>query len=292
MKKIIAILVSGCTVIGFSQIEKDTTKSIKLNEIVVNSQRFAKSKRTITQQLASISKKEMELQNSQNTADIFANLGTLSVQKSQQGGGSPVLRGFEASRILLLVDGIRMNNLIYRAGHLQNSITVDKNMLENIDVLFGPSSTIYGSDALGGAIYLQTKNAKLLSENGNKAFSGNVLSNYSSVNKGNSGHFDFNYASSKFALLSSFSFNDFGDLKMGKRKNSNYPFFGEREFYTQTINGVDTKVANDDKYVQKFSAYKQYDFMQKLVYQQNSSTRHIINLQYSTTNDIPKYMIV
>ena len=289
MKITLAIIACGISVFGFSQVEKDTKKSIKLDRVVVSSQRFAKSKRTITQLVESISRKEIELQNSQNTADIFANLGTLSIQKSQQGGGSPVIRGFESSRILLLVDGIRMNNLVYRAGHLQNSITVDKNMLENIDVLFGPSSTIYGSDALGGAIYLQTKNAKLLSENGNKSFSGNALSNYSSVNEGKSGHFDLNYANSKFASLTSFSYNDYGDLKMGKQKNGSYDFFGERAFYTQTINGVDIKVANEDKYVQKFSGYKQYDFMQKLVYQPNNSTRHNINLQYSTTNDIPRY---
>jgi hemoglobin/transferrin/lactoferrin receptor protein len=289
MKKTLAIIACGISVFGFSQVEKDTIKSIKLDGVVVSSQRFAKSKRTITQQVESISKKEIEFQNSQNTADVFANLGTLSIQKSQQGGGSPVIRGFESSRILLVVDGIRMNNLIYRAGHLQNSISVDKNMLENIDVLFGPSSTIYGSDALGGAIYLQTKNAKLLSENGNKAITGNVLGNYSSVNEGKSGHFDLNYASSKFASLTSFSYNDYGDLKMGKQKNGSYDFFGEREFYTETKNGVDSKVANDNKYVQKFSGYKQYDFMQKLVYQQNSSTRHSINFQFSTTNDIPRY---
>ena len=289
MKTILSLIVFAISLFGYSQIEKDTTKLIKLDRVVVSSQRFAKQKRTISQQVESISKKEIELQNNQNTADIFSNMGMLSVQKSQQGGGSPVIRGFESSRILLMVDGIRMNNLIYRAGHLQNSITVDKNMLENIDVLFGPSSTIYGSDALGGAINLQTKNAKLLSENGNNSFSGNVLGNYSSVNIGKSGHFDVNYASSKFASLTSFSYNDYGDLKMGTKQNGNYDYFGERNFYTQTVNGVDFKVANDDKYIQKFSAYKQYDFMQKLVFQQSSTLRHSINFQYSTTNDIPRF---
>jgi hemoglobin/transferrin/lactoferrin receptor protein len=289
MKKTLAFIACGITLFGYSQTEKDTTKPIKLDEIIVNSQRFAKSKRTITQQVESISKKEIELQNSQNTADVFANSGILAIQKSQQGGGSPIIRGFEASRILLLVDGIRMNNLIYRSGHLQNSITIDKNMLENIDVLFGPSSTIYGSDALGGAMYLQTKNAKLLSENGNKKISGNVLSNYSSVNEGKSGHLDFNFAGQKWASLSSFSYNDYGDLKMGKHKNGSNDFFGERPFYVETINGVDMQIANNDKYVQKFSGYKQYDFMQKIVFQQNNTTKHSLNLQYSTTTDIPRY---
>ena len=65
---------------------------------------------------------------------------------------------FEASRVLLVVDGVRMNNLIYRAGHLQNAITVDQNMLERVEVLFGPSSTVYGSDALGGVVAFYSKN--------------------------------------------------------------------------------------------------------------------------------------
>lgn len=289
MKFSIILLVQFIFFYGFSQTQVDTTKSIILDEIVVSSQRFAKSKRKITQQIESISKKEIELQNFQNSADALANSGALSVQKSQQGGGSPVIRGFESSRILLLVDGIRMNNLIYRSGHLQNIVTVDKNMLEKIDVLFGPSSTIYGSDALGGAIYLQTKNAKLLSETDNRYFTGNIISNYNSINNGKSTHLDFNLAGLKWASLTSISFNDYGDLKMGKHKNGSNDYFGERPFYIATINGVDTQVANYNKYLQKFSGYKQYDFMQKFVYQQNIDTKHILNLQYSTSSDIPRY---
>lgn len=289
MKIFLTISALFLSIICNSQTEIDTIKSIKLDGIVVSSQRFAKSKRTISQQVESISRKEIEFENSQTTADVFANTGKLNIQKSQQGGGSPVIRGFESSRILLLVDGVRMNNLIYRAGHLQNSITVDKNMLENIDVLFGPSSTIYGSDALGGTIYLQTKNAKTLTEIDNKVFTGNVLSNFSSVNNGKSAHFDLNFASSKFASLTSFSANEYGDLLMGKQKNGSQPFFGERNFYSQTINNIDIKVANDNKYLQKFSGYSQYDFMQKLVYKPNENINHSLNLQYSTSSEIPRY---
>ena len=269
--------------------QKDSTKLIKLNDVVVNSQRFAKPKRTISQQIESVSQKEIEFLMAQNTADVLQNSGTLSIQKSQQGVGSPMIRGFEASRILLLVDGIRMNNLIYRSGHLQNSITINQNMLEKIDVLFGPSSTIYGSDALGGAVYFQTKAAKTLAQSNNKILTGNVISNYSSSNNGKMLNVDLNYASNKCASLTSFSVNDYNDLMMGKQQNGSQPFFGERPFYITTINGVDTKTTNNDKYLQRFSAYKQYDFMQKFVYQPNYRTSHNVNLQYSTSTNIPRY---
>jgi len=212
----------------------------------------------------------------------------LFVQKSQQGGGSPVIRGLESSRILLLVDGVRMNNLVYRGGHLQNVITVDENMLEKADVLFGSASTQYGSDAMGGAINLVTKHAKLLTEAG-KSFSANLNTRYGSVNKEKSGYFDFGFHGAKFASLTAVSYNDFGDLKMGTKPNGNYDYFGLRPEYVTTVGTIDEIVKNPDPYTQVYSGYKQYNAMQKLVYAPNETSSHSLNLQYSTTNDIPRY---
>ncbi len=274
---------------GFSQVVVDTITPIKLDEVELRSERYSKSNLKTSQTIETISKKEIEFQNYQNTADLLTNSGTLAVQKSQQGGGSPIIRGFEANRILLLVDGIRMNNLIFRAGHLQNVITVDENMLSKVDVLFGPSSTVFGSDAMGGAINLQTKMPLLFSENNNKTFSGNALTRYSSSNNEKSGYFDFNFSEKKWASLTAVSFNDFGDLKMGSAKNGSNPYFGERPFYVETINNVDFLVQNANKLIQKFTAYKQYNLMQKFVFQQNSSTQHSLNFQLSTTSDVPRY---
>ena len=276
-----------CSVVSFGQIQPDSTRIKQLEEVTITSPKYLKNKKFISQKIDVITKNEIELQNFQNTADLLSNSGTLAVQKSQQGGGSPVIRGFEASRIVLLVDGVRMNNLIFRAGHLQNVITVDENMLESVDVFYGSSSTQFGSDALGGAINMNTK--KPLFATDKKRFSGNLLSRYSSVNCEKSAHIDLNYAQTNFASLTSFSFNDFGDLKMGRKQNRKNAFFGERELYVETVNGVDQLMVNDNKYVQKFTAYKQYDFMQKLLYKHKTGNLHSLNLQYSTTTNIPRY---
>ena len=286
MKKYILALLAVAS-ISYSQTSVDSTKAKQLEEVFITTPKYLKNKKFISQKIENISQKEIEFQNFQNTADALMNSGDVTIQKSQQGGGSPVIRGFEANRILILVDGIRMNNLIFRGGHLQNIITVDENMLENIDLSYGASSTLFGSDALGGAINLSTKKAQF-SSNGNR-FSGNVLSRYSSVNEEQSGHVDFNYGTSNFASLTSFSYNDFGDLRMGKRKNHDNPYFGERDFYVQNVNGVDQLIANDNKYIQRFTAYKQYDFMQKFAYKQTNGNLHSLNFQYSTSTDIPRY---
>ncbi|MSP84258.1 MAG: TonB-dependent receptor [Flavobacteriaceae bacterium] len=289
MNKIITLATYLVTIVCYSQNISDTIKPIKLNEVELDFERYSKSNLINSQKIVTISKKEIEFQNFQNTADLLSNIGTLVVQKSQQGGGSPIIRGFEANRILLLVDGIRMNNLIFRAGHLQNVITVDENMLSKVDVLFGPSSTVFGSDAMGGAINLQTKMPLLFSENNNKTIFGNALTRYSSSNNEKSGYFDFNFSEKKWGSLTAVSFNYFSDLRMGSAKNGSNTFFGERSLYVETINNIDILVQNSNKFIQKFTAYKQYNLIQKFIFKQNSTKQHSLNFQLSTTSDVPRY---
>ena len=286
MKKIIFYAVVLLPFLGFSQTAQDTTAT-ELNEVVI-SNKVPKKYTQLPNQVEVITAKQIDFQNFQSTAEMLSNSGALFVQKSQQGGGSPVIRGFEASRVLITVDGVRMNNLIFRAGHLQNVITVDENMLENVGVFYGPSSTLFGSDALGGAVAMTTKNAKFLDQAYNK-FTGGVNTRYSSVNEEKSLALHLNYATSKFASLTFFSFNDFGDLKMGKERNHNGDYFGERPNYVSTVGGVDQLNVNDDKYTQVGSAYKQYNFMQKFAYKTYSGYLHGLNLQYSTTSNINRY---
>jgi hemoglobin/transferrin/lactoferrin receptor protein len=210
------------------------------------------------------------------------------VQKSQQGGSSPVIRGFEASRVLLVVDGIRMNNAIYRAGHLQNVITVDQNMLERIEVLYGPASTLYGSDALGGVVHMRTKNPKL-SLTDKLLVDGSAFGRYSSANNEKTGHIDISLGGKKFAWLQSYNYSDFDDMKMGDHYRDDYPDFGRRTQYMTTINGIDSIVRNEDDRVQKFSGYRQWDITQKLLFRPGSRVSHLLNLQYSNSSDVPRY---
>lgn len=277
-------LLTLTTQLSFSQEVTDTIKTQNIEEIKINSKKFKIDKNQTPSQIEIISKEKIEFQNFQTTADMLANSGALFVQKSQQGGGSPVIRGFEASRVLLLVDGVRMNNLIFRAGHLQNVITVDENFLETALVQFGPTSSLYGSDALGGSVNMITKSAKF----GN-GFSGNVNTRYSSANEEKSGYFDINYGATNFASLTAFSYNDFGDLRMGKKKNHNGDFFGERTTYVQTTDNVDVLTTNNNKYLQVGSGYKQYNFMQKFTYLSKNNIKQNINFQYSTSSDINRY---
>lgn len=290
MKKYFLLTVLSYIVIGTNaQEKKEDSTSKDLSEIVISASKFPEKKRNVAQRIDVINSKFIATVNAQNTGDLLINTGNVFVQKSQQGGSSPVVRGFEASRVLLVVDGVRMNNLIYRSGHLQNAITVDQNMLESMEVLYGPASTLYGSDALGGVIHFRTKAPKLALD-GKKTFtSGNAFARFSSANNEKSIHADFNIGGKKFAWLQSYTFSEFGDMKMGKNYPDQYPNFGRRDSFITRINNRDTVVKNDDPNVQKFSGYQQWDILQKLLYKQSDKITHTLNFQYSNTNDVPRY---
>jgi hemoglobin/transferrin/lactoferrin receptor protein len=289
MRTPLLIIVGAIYSASFCQTPKDSLSSTPLNEVIVSSQKTISTLETNPIQITNISAKEIEFENFQNTADALLNSGNLHVQKSQQGGGSPVIRGFEANRILLLVDGVRMNNLIFRAGHLQNVITVDENLLDNIEIFYGPSSTLFGSDALGGAVNLNTKNTPF-SDNKKRPFNGNIASRYSSANQEKSTYFDLSFSGKNISTLTAFSYNNFGDLRMGKQKNHNGDYFGERPFYVNTnSNRTDYIVTNNNPLIQKHSGYEQYNLMQKINYKTPKSYIHGLNFQYSTTSDVPRY---
>src|SRR3712207_547328 len=196
----------------WAQQDTSSSEEINLDEVTIYSNKFAARRKNIVQKIEVVTARQIAHLNTQNTGDLLINTGNVFVQKSQQGGSSPVIRGFEASRVLLVVDGIRMNNAIYRAGHLQNVITVDQNMLERVEVLYGPASTLYGSDALGGVVHMRTKNPKL-SLNDKTFWTGSGFVRYSSANKEKTGHADLSIGGKKLAWLQSYNFSDFDDLK-------------------------------------------------------------------------------
>lgn len=265
--------------------------TVYLEELTVTSTKFPEMRSKIAQQVRVITPAQIKLLNMQTTADLVTQSGVVGMQKSQQGGGSPQLRGFEASRVLLMIDGVRMNNMIYRAGHLQNIITVDNNSFDQAEILLGPSSTVYGSDALGGVVHFKTKDP-ILAPDKNFLAGGNAFYRLGTVNNEQTLHFDLNLGGKRFGSFTSLTMGRFGDLRMGERINPSYgKEFGLRHHYVErsSDNSGDLLVTNDDPYIQKFSGYHQYDLVQKFLLRQSENINHTWNIQYSTSSNIPRY---
>ncbi|HCS20532.1 MAG TPA: TonB-dependent receptor [Bacteroidetes bacterium] len=263
-------------------------KSISLYETVVSASRFEEKAKDVAQQVQVIDAKELAFVSLQTTADVLQNSGNILVQKSQLGGGSPIIRGFEGNKVLMVVDGVRMNNAIYRGGHLQNSITLDNSLLEKVEIVYGPGSVVYGSDALGGVMHFHSKKP-LLADTGKLRLHVNAFTRYSSASSEGSGHVDFNLGSKRFASLSSLTFSRFGDLRQGSRRNPFYGDWGKRTFYVERVGNQDSMFVNPDPNLQKQSGYDQIDLFQKFLFQQNKNLIHELNLQYSSSSNIPRY---
>jgi hemoglobin/transferrin/lactoferrin receptor protein len=259
-------------------------------EFVVGASRFRESRDDIPQTIETISSKAIAFESSQTTADLLENSPAVFVQKSQMGGGSPILRGLEANKVLLVVDGLRMNNAIYRSGHLQNVLSVDQGVLERAEVVQGPGSVVYGSEALGGVIHMRTRDPKLLGDSKKKIlFKNNTFTRFSSVNNELTGHIDFSLGWKKFGSLTSVTYSDFKDLRMGNVGNPFSDDLTRDEFHVERINNVDSMILNEDRNIQDQSGYEQIDALQKFIFKPSNKVTHRLNIQFSTTSNVPRY---
>ncbi|KAA1247675.1 TonB-dependent siderophore receptor [Aquimarina sp. RZ0] len=256
----------------------------QLSEVVISVSKWKQDKKDVTQKIVSLSSDDIALSTPQTSADLLQSSGQVYVQKSQLGGGSPIIRGFSTNRLLLTVDGVRMNTAIFRGGNVQNVIAVDPFTVERTEVILGPGSVVYGSDAVGGVINFYTSQPKFAISGKNK-LSGNAIARYSSASNEKTGHVDFNIGLEKWAFLTSFSYTDFDDLKMGSHGPDDYL----RNEYVERINGVDTVVQNRDPETQIFTGYDQFNILQKVHYTPNENWDFNVGLIYTQSSDYPRY---
>jgi hemoglobin/transferrin/lactoferrin receptor protein len=258
--------------------------SISLDEVIVSASKWSEEKKDIPQKIVVIRPAEIFFQNPQTTADMLGTTGQVFIQKSQLGGGSPMIRGFAANRVLIVVDGVRMNNAIFRAGNLQNVISIDPFTLDRAEVIFGPGSVIYGSDAIGGVMDFITLAPKLSSLD-NFYYKINAAGRFSSSNEERTGHFNISTGFNNWGFVTSLTYSTFGDLKMGSHGPEKY----KRLEYAEVVNGIDSAVVNPDPLVQVPSGYNQINFMQKIRFAPDISWDLNYAFHYSSTSDFPRY---
>lgn len=268
----------------WSEKEKGDSTFLPLEEVVVSATRWEQIRSSLPQRLISVSPEAVRLYQPQTTADLLANTGQVFVQKSQQGGGSPMIRGFATHRLLYAVDGVRMNTAIFRGGNIQNVISIDPFSLQRTEVLFGPGSVIYGSDAIGGVMSFQTL-TPMFSDAGLQAH-GKAAARFSSANLERTGHFDINLGGKRWAWLGSVSYFHFDDLRQGTH--------GPREYLKPWIvetapDGTDQAVCNPHPKVQNPSGYNQWNVMQKLRFQPTKAWDLQYAFHHSQTSDYGRY---
>lgn len=258
--------------------------NLNLDEVVVAGTRWRQSSDNIPSKIVTISPTEINLQNPQTAADLLGISGKVFIQKSQQGGGSPMIRGFATNRLLYTVDGVRMNTAIFRGGNIQNVINLDPFTMENTEVLFGPGSVIYGSDAIGGVMSFQTLTPQFSLTN-KPMVTGKAISRFSTASKEKTGHFDVNVGWKKWAMVTSFSAWDFENLRQGNHGPEDYI----KPYYVQCQDSVDRVITQSDPLLQVPSAYSQMNLMQKIRFKPNEHWDFQYGFHYSETSSYGRY---
>lgn len=265
---------------------RDSTRKIQeLDEVVLSINKWEQKINEVPNKIVKVNFREVRLQNPQTAADLLGMTGQVYIQKSQLGGGSPMIRGFSTNRILIVVDGVRMNNAIYRSGNLQNVISVDPLATESAEVIFGPGSVIYGSDAIGGVMDFHSLQAAFSLDNKWRT-KANALIRYSSANDERTAHIDFSAGNSKIAYLGSITYSDFDDLKMGKNGGESSYL---RPRYAARIGNKDSVLINNDPRIQKFTGYSQLNVLQRLRFRPVEKLDLQYTFHYSGTGNTPRY---
>ncbi len=238
--------------------QKDTLKVVSLQEVVVTSQRTPMRQFEIPHSVLSIGRKELDNFNPRTTPEALTRSTGVFVQNTNHGGGSPIIRGLTGNQTLLLIDGVRLNNSIYRYGPNQYLNTIDQFSIDKIEVAKGTGAVQYGTDALGGALQILTREPSFSRQN--DIFHGNLLGKYMTGDMEKTGRGELDYSSKKFAALIGITYRDFGDLIGGKETGKQSP-----------------------------SGYSEFSFDAKLKFALKEDVQLTIANQFTRQNQVPLY---
>jgi len=187
-----------------------------LPPVIVTASRVAEPVNTVAASAVKITSDELQESQTRTLPEALDMTSGVMVQKTSYGQGSPYIRGFTGFRTLMLVDGIRLNSPVFREGANQYWNTVDSFSLGSVELLKGPGSALYGSDAVGGTVQAFTVMPEYAPEGGGDIWGGRLAARVASAERSAIGRGEGYYGSDQWAGLFGLTYKDFGDLEGGK----------------------------------------------------------------------------
>ncbi len=234
---------------------------------IVTATRTARHPDEISKSFNRVGERAILERESKSSAEALREEPGLFVQKTGHGGGSAIVRGLSSNQILIMVDGIRLNNSTYRLGNHPYMTLVDNFLAERIEVIRGPSSVLYGSDALGGAINLVTREP----DPGEEGTALRLFGRTASADGEKTLHADARRSLGNIGFQAGFTVKDFGDLRRGG--DSDHP---ELERST-------------DGLVQRPTGFHAYDVDAGAVYEPTADQQIKLAWQMTRRRDVPRY---
>lgn len=202
-------------------VEKD------VNEIVITATRGDMPAYEAPYTINVINEDELKQKQFRSLPEALSETPGVLVQKTANGHGSAFIRGFTGYRTLSLIDGVRYNNSVYRDGPNEYFSLIDFNTLESIELLSGSTSTLYGSDAIGGTLNLRTKSSNYIYEpEGYLFIHGSQSNRLSTAESSHISRTEFEFGEGQsWGLHLGYSFKGFGDInvaEIGKLPETGY----------------------------------------------------------------------
>ena len=193
----------------------DANTFTTLPTVIVTATRTEEDPFTLPYATDAVGAADLERKMPRTTIEALREVPAVMLQKTSPGQGSPYLRGFTGFRTLMLVDGIRLNNSTFRDGPNQYWSTIDALALDRLEVVRGPGSVLYGSDAIGGMVNAVSSGRTAYSEGFD--WDRRLLYRYSSAERSHigraevSGQYDH-----RLGFHAGVSVKNFGDLQGGE----------------------------------------------------------------------------
>ncbi|HLP43640.1 MAG TPA: TonB-dependent receptor, partial [Fibrobacteria bacterium] len=240
--------------------------ALSLPDAVVTATRTSRKAETLPRAVNRVGRAELAERMPRNAAEALKEETGVAVQKTEHGGGNAILRGLGSNQVLLLVDGIRLNNSTYRLGNHPYLTTVDHHMLDRLEVVRGPGSVLHGSDAMGGTINLITRDPDLGSAS--LAAHGRVHARFASADAERILRADGTVGGHGFGLSAGTTWRESGDLHRGRGGGA----WLERDGVAQGPSG-----------------YEQRDYDAKLAWRPAAGHRLSLAWQSTIRPEVPRY---
>ena len=197
--------------------------AVEMEEVIVSTP-FHKLQSENVMKVERVSTSEMNSKGSVTLADGIKNIAGVDVISTGQGIGKPVIRGLSSNRVLTYTQGVRLENQQFGDEH---GLGINESGIESVEVIKGPASLLYGSDALGGVLYLNPERFAQAGET-----HGDISSAYFSNTMGTSTNLGVKTSGEKLRFLARGSYSSFADYKTGDDYRVTNSRFNEKDFKT------------------------------------------------------------
>ncbi len=206
-----------------------TAEPDALNPLIVTASRTEDEEKNVPYTVEEADAKYIEQNTRRTLPEALQFTPGVLVQKTSYGAGSPYIRGFTGRQNLLMIDGVRINNSLWRSGPVQYWNTVDPYSIDHYELVKSQGSVLYGSDAIGGTMNVFTKSSNFRDQPEGQFFT-HGAAYYQFRSNGDDSHIGRIEGSmgvgGQYGIMLGISAKDFGDVRdsaVGLMRNTGYP---------------------------------------------------------------------